>query len=59
MLIRVYDVTYVKTQFNHSNGYWTEMVKITIKLFKRLFFQKINENIQSKTVMKYFVHSRE
>ena len=48
---------YVKTQFNHSNEKWSEMVKMAMRLFKRLFFHKIKENMQSKTVMKCFVHS--
>ena len=45
MFIRVYDITYVETQSYHSKLFnfislW-EMVKTTIKLCKRFFFQKL------------------
>ena len=34
------------------------MVKATMKLCKRLFFRKIKKNMQGKSGMKYFTHSR-
>ena len=50
MFIRVYDVSYVETQCNHSKlcNYISslEIVKMTIKLCKRFFFHEINKNMQ-------------
>ena len=47
MLIRVYDVTYLKLHLNHLKlhnftGLW-KMVKNTIKLYRRLFLHKTNK----------------
>ena len=49
MLIRVYDVPYVKIQFNHSKrlnfiSSW-KMVKNTVKLYCRFFVEKTRGNI--------------
>ena len=62
VFIRVYDFTYVKTQFSHSKLHnfissW-DIIKATIKLCKKFFFHKINKNMQRKPGMKCFVHSR-
>ena len=51
MLLCVYDVTHVKTQFNDSNEKWWEMVKMAMRLFRRLFFHKIKYAKQNRDEM--------
>lgn len=53
MFICVYDVNYIKTQFNHSKfcnfiNSW-QMLKTTIELRKRFYFHKINKKNGKKT----------
>ena len=62
MFIRLYDVTYVKIQFNH----WklrdfissSKMIKNTIKLYRRFLLDKTNKKIRRKPEVKWFLHSQ-
>ena len=60
MFIRVYDVTYVETQFNHLKlrnfiSSW-ETVKATLQQWRRFFSHKINKVMQRKPGTKFFVN---
>ena len=55
------DVIYIETQFNYSKLpnfiCSAKMVKRNIRLCRRFFLHKINEDMQRKPGIKYFVHS--
>ena len=52
------DVIHIETQFNYSKLHmFSNMVKSNIRLCERFFLHKINEDMQRKPGIKYFVHS--